>query len=209
MERFIFRPEGLLPIQEIIKMYLKKAVDYENTMSNTKYNIQNILLELQETEQGKKFLAAETMQQICKIFDLEDYYIEKQKEFQKRVVELENISNDEPATKKMKITIDDENIFYENVRYQRSNYSKDCDLPKSILHLFARKNLGEIPKYTFDRMGSKYRAVMELNGKKYSSGVWYKNKKAAEQCACLVACVHFKLISPQEPLTEAPLESEA
>lgn len=60
----IFRKEGLLPMDDVIKAYLKYSVDYDNSPSNTKYCVQNILKELQETPRGKTFLECQTMEQI-------------------------------------------------------------------------------------------------------------------------------------------------
>lgn len=60
----IFRKEGLLPMDDVVKAYLKYAVDFNNPPANTKYCIQNIIRELQETPMGKIFLAAQTLEQI-------------------------------------------------------------------------------------------------------------------------------------------------
>lgn len=60
----IFRKDGMLPMDTVIKEYLKLAVDYDNSPSNTKYCIQNILRELQETPRGRKFLECQTLEQI-------------------------------------------------------------------------------------------------------------------------------------------------
>ncbi|KAL4706004.1 hypothetical protein ACJJTC_014226 [Scirpophaga incertulas] len=60
----IFRKEGLLPIDDVIKDYLRLAVEYDNSQSNTKYCVQNILRDLQETPRGKQFLESQTLDQI-------------------------------------------------------------------------------------------------------------------------------------------------
>lgn len=60
----IFRKEGVLQMDEVIKSYLKYSVDFDNPPSNSKYCVQNILKELQETPRGKKFLDCQTMEQI-------------------------------------------------------------------------------------------------------------------------------------------------
>lgn len=60
----IFSPYGLKDLDLIIKEYLKYAVDYDNAPSNTKYCVQNMLKELQETPRGKKFLECQTLEQI-------------------------------------------------------------------------------------------------------------------------------------------------
>lgn len=60
----VFRKEGPLPMEDVIKSYLKHAIDCDNSPSNTKYCIQNILRELQESPLGRKFLDAQTLEQI-------------------------------------------------------------------------------------------------------------------------------------------------
>lgn len=56
--------EDVLPIDDVIKMYIKLAVDYDNNVLNTKYCIQQMLGPLQETPRGKSLLAAQQMKQI-------------------------------------------------------------------------------------------------------------------------------------------------
>lgn len=60
----IFRKRGMKNLEDVIKDYLKYAVDYDNSPSNTKYCVQNMLRELQETPRGKKFLECQTLEQI-------------------------------------------------------------------------------------------------------------------------------------------------
>lgn len=60
----IFRKEGKLPLDEVISTYLKCAIDFDNSPSNTKYCIQNILRELQDSDKGREFLESQTLQQM-------------------------------------------------------------------------------------------------------------------------------------------------
>ncbi|CAH0749015.1 unnamed protein product [Diatraea saccharalis] len=101
----IFRKEGLLPMDSVIKDYLKLAVDYDNSPSNTKYCIQNILRDLQETPRGRQFLECQTLDQICAIWDLQEYCKEKQSCHQKLGIQGRwQVSPDElePPQKKQK-----------------------------------------------------------------------------------------------------------
>ncbi|KAG6454041.1 hypothetical protein O3G_MSEX008486 [Manduca sexta] len=117
----IFRKEGLLPMDTVIKEYLKLAVDYDNAPSNTKYCVQNILRELQETPRGKQFLDCQTLEQICSVWDLGEYCRLKQSEYQKNgiqgrwqvcPIELE------PPTKKIKsCDIDLVDVIQSKVRF--------------------------------------------------------------------------------------------
>lgn len=63
----IFRRGGLLDLENVIVDYLKYAVDYDNSPSNTKYCVQNMLKELQETPRGKRFLECQTLEQIWQV----------------------------------------------------------------------------------------------------------------------------------------------
>lgn len=60
----IFRKEGKVPVDDIIRQYLRYAVDYDNSPSNSKYCVQSMLRDLQETPKGQLFLDAQTLQQI-------------------------------------------------------------------------------------------------------------------------------------------------
>lgn len=146
------------------------------------------------------------MEQLCEVFELKEYYQKMQLEFQEKAAKLLEKLCDEPPSKKVKILNENADIIFENVTYNRFNYLKDTDLPKSILHLYAKKNLSLIPKYNFERKGSQFRAVMHLDDKRYSSFKWDKTKKGAEQCACLVGCLHLKLVSRQDLIDNGSLD---
>lgn len=60
----IFKSNGKLEINTIIKDYLYKAVDYDNVFQNTKYCIQYMLQNIQDTERGRQFLESTSLQQI-------------------------------------------------------------------------------------------------------------------------------------------------
>lgn len=60
----VFREEGMKSMDNVIIEYLKKCIEYDNSPSNTKYCVQNMLKELQETPRGKRFLECQTLEQI-------------------------------------------------------------------------------------------------------------------------------------------------
>ena len=71
----VFRKSGKLPIDEVITDYLKYAIDYDNTFTNTKYCIQMMLRELQETPKGKRLLASSFMDEIWYLYPENDLII--------------------------------------------------------------------------------------------------------------------------------------
>lgn len=60
----IFRPEGKLDIEIIIKAFIKESILSDNPFQHTKYTIQNILRDLQETPRGRVFLSSQTMNEL-------------------------------------------------------------------------------------------------------------------------------------------------
>ena len=61
----IFRRAGTLPLDDVIVAYLKKCIRFINhPATKTKYCVQSMLRELQETPRGRRFLDAQTNEQI-------------------------------------------------------------------------------------------------------------------------------------------------
>lgn len=60
----IFKQDGKLELFTVIRDYLRHAIDYDNVAPNTKYCIQNMLQNIQETERGRNFLESTSLQQI-------------------------------------------------------------------------------------------------------------------------------------------------
>ncbi|KAJ0181816.1 hypothetical protein K1T71_002538 [Dendrolimus kikuchii] len=199
----IFREEGLLPMDTVIREYLKLAVDYDNSPSNTKYCIQNILRDLQETPRGRQFLECQTLEQICSIWDLDEYCQQKQSQHQKLGIQgrWQVCPNElEPPHKKRKsadVELTD-GICQKKVCFIRANFT-DLNLPKSRLHVWARKNGHKLPNYDTQQVEKLFRTIITFNGKKYTSTFWEKNRKFAEQGAALV-CLRFLGIVTDEEL---------
>lgn len=138
-------------------------------------------------------------QQICEAFDMKDYCKEKQLEYQRQSAlakrEAVNDNEDSPLAKRMKIA---EGAIEEHIAFIRSNYLKDTELPKSILHMHTKKKLRTVPGYETEQNDRVFRAALTLNNKKYSSTFWDKNKKSAEQSAAMVCMLHLGLITKEE-----------
>ncbi|XP_063376199.1 tRNA-dihydrouridine(20) synthase [NAD(P)+]-like [Cydia fagiglandana] len=198
----IFRKEGLLPMDTVIKEYLKLAVDYDNSPSNTKYNVQNILRELQETLRGRQFLECQTLEQICDIWDLGQYCQEKQSQYQKMGIQgrWQVTPEDlEPPYKKQKVINDLDGVQQMKVCFIRGNFD-DLNLPKARLHAWAGKNGHNLPVYDTKQVTKLFRTIITFNGKKYTSSFWEKNKKFAEQGAALVCLFYLGLVTEDELL---------
>ncbi|XP_014481075.1 PREDICTED: tRNA-dihydrouridine(20) synthase [NAD(P)+]-like [Dinoponera quadriceps] len=204
----VFRKEGPLPMDDVIKSYLKYAVDCDNPPSNTKYCVQNILRELQDSILGKKFLNAQTLEQICELWELGDYCRSKMKEFQDKGLlgrfqvspdMLDEDTKDDCISQKRKIH-EEEDVAMMRFAFLRSNYTRDEELPKTRLLKWTKDQHKKMPVYDTRRNEKLFCSIVTVDGRKYGSSFWEKNKKWAEQGAALV-CLYFLEIIDEKSLT--------
>ncbi|XP_012262837.2 tRNA-dihydrouridine(20) synthase [NAD(P)+]-like [Athalia rosae] len=196
----IFRKQGLLPIDDVIKAYLKYAIDYDNAPSNTKYCVQNILRELQETPKGKLFLEAQTLEQICSLWEMDDYCRTKRKEYLDRGIQgrFQVIPTSLEDRKGVKRKFEEDDVFVLQCAFLRNSYMHDLELPKSRLLKWTKDNRKNIPIYHTEQEDKLFRSVVLVNGKKYSSSFWEKNKKWAEQGAALVCLCSLGVVDREK-----------
>ena len=138
----ILRAEGFLPLDDVIETYLRYCVDYDNPFTYSKYTVQNMLRELQDTPRGKAFLETQTLQEICQIWGLKSYF-ESQMEKQNALRKLKNIERESgktympPSADYVSIVekIENDHKSYEMpVQFLRGNFN-NADLPKMLLNV--------------------------------------------------------------------------
>ncbi|XP_063706339.1 tRNA-dihydrouridine(20) synthase [NAD(P)+]-like [Culicoides brevitarsis] len=195
----VFRKEGPLPIDDVIREYLKLAIQYDNPVGNTKFNIQNILRDVQETEMGQKFLAAQSIEEMCEIWGLLDFY----KDAQSKKTHLDSAIRrecivDQPNKKQKLDSSNDENIITHKIRYLKSKY-KENESPKQTLNQHSTKLKMPLPKYEIINQGKLFQAVVTFENEKFSSTYFEVSKRFAEQSAALV-CLYSKGFVTEEQL---------
>ncbi|XP_066254088.1 tRNA-dihydrouridine(20) synthase [NAD(P)+]-like [Euwallacea similis] len=204
----IFCQDGIKNLEDVIVAYLKLAVDYDNSPSNTKYCVQNMLKELQETPKGKKFLECQTLEQICSIWHLGDYCRQRQLEFQaKGMLGRREISPDmfNESPKRPKLDAEEDlDVYTVKCAFIRVNFH-DPDLPKSRLISYCGKNKLKVPKYKIINKDKLFRAVVTVDERRYTSSYWEKNKRFAEQGAALSCCVGLGLIDRKTLVTNGSI----
>jgi tRNA-dihydrouridine synthase 2 len=60
----LHRKEGVLPIDDVIRDYVKLAVDCDNYHANSKYCLAQLLHDNMDSPQGKALLASSTMREL-------------------------------------------------------------------------------------------------------------------------------------------------
>ena len=74
----VFSPDGKQDIFKIIDQYMDYAIQFDQPFVLSKYNVQQHLGGLQDSELGRKFLAAGTMKDLSTIFGKEDKFVKRQ-----------------------------------------------------------------------------------------------------------------------------------
>ena len=135
------------------------------------------------------------------VWELKDYYKKIQRErYHKRQ------NGDYLCTKKKKSRIEYENLIEMNCTYIRSNFKDNKNLPKSQLHLLAKKLItASRPVYIIEQNEKLFRSIVHFNGCRYSSTIWEKNKKFAEQAAALVCLCSLGVIDKNELIENGSL----
>uniref|UniRef100_A0A8W7PQZ0 DRBM domain-containing protein n=1 Tax=Anopheles coluzzii TaxID=1518534 RepID=A0A8W7PQZ0_ANOCL len=203
----VFRADGPLPLDDVIRRYLELSVRYDNSPSNTKYCVQMMLRSLQESPIGRRLLDSQTMQQIwCAISgkwastvgetQLRYHFagIKGRRACRPRTQSGDGGSvaegNEPTASKKQCLEespdSDPEPLNEENVCFIRSNFIDDNSLPKSKLYLHAVRNGLPRAQYEVQQKDKLFRATIRFDGQRYTSSFWEKNKRYAEQAAALV-----------------------
>ncbi|XP_059485908.1 tRNA-dihydrouridine(20) synthase [NAD(P)+]-like isoform X2 [Neocloeon triangulifer] len=211
----IFRKEGALPLDEVIVEYLKLAVQYDSSVGNTKYCVQSMLRELQESPRGKLFLAAQSVQGICSLWGLGDFCSKMQEE---RRNACNGVGEEKPETiegermakrrKHEHIEVVSSDVTALPVVFQRGIYvNRDAELPKTRLLMWSRQNNFKQPVYTTTQVEKLFCSVIEVDNVKYSSSYWEKNKRFAEQGAALAALIILGLEPKEKALKDGSLLS--
>nr|XP_014593913.2 tRNA-dihydrouridine(20) synthase [NAD(P)+]-like isoform X1 [Equus caballus] len=179
----IFLKEGLRPLEEVMKKYIRYAVQYDNHYTNTKYCLCQMLREQLESPQGKLLHAAQSSQEICEAFGLGAFYEETARELDTRRAELlarTPEAVEEPAE-------DTSGIIKMAVKFDRRAYSPQVTPKMCLLEWCRREKLAQPVYETVQRpLDRLFCSVVTVAEQKYQSTLWDKSKKLAEQAAAIV-----------------------
>ncbi|XP_044126171.1 tRNA-dihydrouridine(20) synthase [NAD(P)+]-like isoform X2 [Bufo gargarizans] len=179
----IFRREGLLPLEDVMRDYITHAVRYNNHHTNTKYCLCQMMRDQLESPLGRKLHATQSTLDICEVFEMTSLYESCQLSQEAMKVSL-NINGQETVETDNE---ENHNVIQMAVRFERKDYLPQVT-PKMFLLEWCRKEKLPQPVYcTVQRSLDKFfRSVVSVNEKKYCSTLWDKSKKLAEQSAAIV-----------------------
>lgn len=209
----IFRKEGLLPAEKVLKEYLTYAIRYDSHYSNTKYCLCQMLRDKLESAQGKKLHAAQSNEELCEAFEMIDFYKEVMADLESKRDRLksrdEGKSEQNPEDKEYTDTIQ------MAVRFNKREYPPQIT-PKMILLEWCRKQKLPQPVYeTVQRPSDRlFNSVVTVADQKYRSSCWDKTKKVVEQSTAIVCLrslgvAEGKLCEGENPLKNKRKRGEA
>ncbi|XP_046568516.1 LOW QUALITY PROTEIN: tRNA-dihydrouridine(20) synthase [NAD(P)+]-like [Haliotis rubra] len=204
----VFRPDGPLPLHEVIKKYLRFAAEYDNNAINTKYCVLQIMHETMKEPEGQAMLGITTMEEIYDIWDMKEFYSDVLKKRKAREEKLKRDRGENDHCIKRRKT-DDGSVLYEfPVRFVKKDYPVAVT-PKQRLYEWCKRNRVDLPKYnTVDRVADRcFNSIVTVQGVKYTTPFWEKSKPLAEQGAA-IACM-ITLGEDDGRLEEAKHEKEA
>ena len=196
----ILRKSGMLSGFEMAQGYLKYAIDYDNTYGNTLYCVCNIIHGLMDKEIGSKVSSSRSMLELSSALGLADYYeqtIASRKSIYRSLsvddrclLESVGLVYDSECVKSVP-EVSEEGVIELHVVYRKRkvNECSDNSTPKDLVNSFARKKYALDPVYVTKERSSdrRFKSVVSVGDKSYSSSCWEKNKKLAEQAAATVA----------------------
>ncbi|CAI5437614.1 unnamed protein product [Caenorhabditis angaria] len=177
----IFRKDGgILSKYEDIGNFLDLAAEYDENYTMTKYVIQRILGSDQEYDpRGKATVEAGSVLEICRAFQKEDVYEKWRKERQRKQSKRKIFENPEDGTLQIDVSFPLKKL---------KNAQKAAPTPKQVINSYCDEKKLAKPVYEVTRRDDKrFIATVELNGKKYKSGIGQVNVRMAEQVAALAA----------------------
>ncbi|XP_067905591.1 tRNA-dihydrouridine(20) synthase [NAD(P)+]-like isoform X2 [Heterodontus francisci] len=181
----IFRKEGLLPAEKVLKEYLSYAIRYDSHYSNTKYCLCQMLREKLESAQGKKLHAAQSNKEICEAFEMNEYYKEVMACLETKRDMLN--AKDQEKSEQQPGDNGSTDAVQMAIRFNKRDYPPQIT-PKMILLEWCRKQKLPQPVYdTIQRPSDRlFNSVVTVADKHYSSSCWDKTKKVVEQSAAIV-----------------------
>jgi len=199
----VFRPEGLLPTEDVVRAYLRLAAQVDNPWENSKFCIMTTLHHEQVTERGKAVRESKSLREMCAVFGIEKEYDAIIAARRNRAAELgiaidpdddamfdgsDDVVGGEPNSKRRRLTpaVGDDGVTRLKVVYNRKEHAEGMN-PKSLLLCYCKKQMIPPPAYTCSETAMKrFVAVVDINGNKYGATPGESTKKKAEQAAAQV-----------------------
>lgn len=197
----ILRPKGMLPLEEVVRSYLRYCIQYDNPFTYTKYTVQNMLRDLQESPRGKAFLETQTLREIADIWDLGTEYdiaLQVQQscpDIQESGDQRRWIYQTRDEVEVVRHTDSDTGMatVIMPMQFIRGNFC-DADLPKMVLNRYTMQNNMANPAFGVRIKDRYFIGHLIIDDTRYETTCIEKSRRYAEQGAAMVYLHAHKLV---------------
>ncbi|RNA20300.1 tRNA-dihydrouridine(20) synthase [NAD(P)+]-like [Brachionus plicatilis] len=186
----VFRREGVLPIDDVVKRFLEISLEVDNYFFSVKYAVQQMLHEELASERGAAVLGSLAGEELYKIFHMLNEYneLQKKKEEYYRSSALKRKIDEEESAEIKKAKESGTNLICRHAKYSKKDFREGTHTPKSILNAYVIHHGLPKPIYrTEEKLPEKvFKSVLEFNNGFYTTPYWESNKKYTEQAAAMV-----------------------
>lgn len=202
----VFRKEGLLSADEVVRDYLRAAVEWDNAWDNSKYVVMTLYRNHHTSESGRRLRQCRSLKEMCEVFGISADYerlmaarTEKAKELGERIVARRPGSEDDvgPRAKRARVErVEEKDVHIMDIKFDplSEDFKKTRKTSgKNLLVSWCMRNEYVKPEWECEMIGRKFSAVLKMCGERYSSSYHESNKKRAIQTASAVAIRHLDL----------------
>lgn len=189
----VFRKEGLLPITDVVKAYLRVVFKYAIDSIDSEGNIKYVITRMQHPDYNsvivQQTFTSATLAELCKIWDMDEELRQTVNDYvtiegnRKRTIEIEAPeTEDRPeGTAKRFKTLTEMDLKVDRKGLSAGN-------AKHILKQYCVDNILEGPDYEIEEIKQTryYRCTVMVDGQFYRSSASFISKKFAEQAAAVV-----------------------
>lgn len=191
----IFRPQGLLPLDDVVKKYIEYSIIYDNHISNVKYCIQNMLQSFQSSDKGRRLLESHSVYDVAGIWNMKNIYDDRKVERSRMRAMITERMNDSLRIKRLKT--DDNDVIEKSVQFMKNipKFSTNASLPKCVINDYTVKQGIGKPEYETYSSEKMFYSQLKVDGKVFRNTFLEKNKKSSEQAVAIIAAMHLNLIN--------------
>eukprot|EP00040_Diaphanoeca_grandis_P016174 m.83335 g.83335 ORF g.83335 m.83335 type:complete len:461 (-) comp25618_c0_seq1:120-1502(-) len=196
----IFRKEGVLPINQVIREYLHECIKYDNAWDNSKYCVMSMMRGQHDTPEARAVKESRSLREMCDAFGMADEYATVVAERVKTTEKLGlnfyssrpgSLDDGAPQAKRARVErVGERDVTVMDVKYilgSEDFQKRQRVTPKQLLISWCRVHNYEAPEWTTEPIGKSFKSVVLLNGERYSSSYAESNKRKAQQTASVVA----------------------
>ncbi|XP_062605876.1 tRNA-dihydrouridine(20) synthase [NAD(P)+]-like [Saccostrea cucullata] len=189
----IFRPEGKLPLLEIVKEYVKVAIDWDNNWVNTKYCVLQMMHDnMLDFPEGELTQAAMSMEEISEIWGLKEYFLKVRNNLTRKQSDEEQSEDGKVSV----VTKDDGGYrICMPLRFEKKDFSIKISPKLKLFEWTKSKNINKPVYITTERaVDRNFNCVLHLNNNEFTTPYWEKSKQLAEQASAAVATTVLDIV---------------